>query len=87
MDRHRCLGFTCASIFVHDCYVRYFSLHRNDCNDQLYHLRTFRFGERDPQYYEFTWGKSVVVTLSGLTQRGLETGTPETIAARITFAL
>ena len=45
----------------------------------------FRFGAKDEQYYEYSWGKSIVLAMSALTQRGTESGTPWDFSARISF--
>ena len=41
-------------------------------------------GGKDPDYLEFTWGKSFVLAVSGITLRGWDK-TPTKTSARISF--
>ena len=45
----------------------------------------YSFGMKEDNYFEYTWGKSIVLAMSALTQRGTESGTPDSIGARISF--
>ena len=52
-----------------------------------YHFSYFckiSLGGKDPDYLEFTWGKSFVLAVSGITLRGWDK-TPTKTSARISF--
>ena len=58
---------------------------QNSSQINILHVsKFFRNGAHEPEYQEFTWGKSVVFALSSLTLRGWSM-TPSKMAAQIAF--
>ena len=51
-----------------------------------YLLNNYSYGEKDPEYKEFTLVKSIIFVMGSLTVRGWSV-TPTTNAARVAFAM